>query len=38
VGVTPGTGGAVEYAEAIDDEMEESDSVAAEADEELGGD
>lgn len=35
-GVTPEDGGAVECAEAIEDEMDESDSVAAEADEELG--
>jgi hypothetical protein len=35
--VTPGEGGAVEYADAMEEEIEESDLVAAEADEELEG-
>lgn len=34
--VTPGAGGAVACAEAIEEDIEESDDVAAEAEEELG--
>lgn len=33
--VAPAVGGAVEYAAAMEDDIEESDSVATEADEEL---